>query len=96
MSLAHTLQRLAGKDPYFLDLASHSERVMWVALGAMTSTTGCPRRLASEFFPPSPPNVNAGAGRTTPEGAAKTGPAQSVSAASAMEKIRRMRIATPS
>ena len=40
MSLAHTLQRLAGKDPYFLDLASHSERVMWVALGAMTTLIG--------------------------------------------------------
>jgi hypothetical protein len=40
MSLTHTLQRMAGKDPYFLDRASYSERVMWVALGAMTALIG--------------------------------------------------------
>ena len=40
MSLMHTLQRMGGKDPYFLDRSSYSERVMWVALGAMTALIG--------------------------------------------------------
>lgn len=40
MNLAHTLQRMAGKDPYCLDRASYSERVMCIALGAISVLIG--------------------------------------------------------